>query len=780
MYRAFVVNVVPFPMKRTLTFGTRARRSAAVAAAAALAILPLTGAAASENIGLVMAASPSGVATNSVTMRIPAEATTGSVPLFISTSGSSTLFSVEFGATPLRDAEGGVTSVTPAFDRTKRTIPAGGELRRLDVSVSGLDALGHFTSTLYAKSGGHTQTLGTLTVVHTLRSGELAIASIARARGSQSFPGQKATITLLVTVRNLGDRTLQIESPVIERLTLHGAQAGRPVVRVTERDGSSPAARLTVPPRGSTTLRVLLTGIDKTGEYAGALRVAGDGTEPAEQTFAFDVKQGPLFPALLIAFGVVVAFGLRWLLSSGAVARAGRRRIAARLLTDIREARGVSDLEPREKRVLETLERRAEDVADELERARSTRRTGVLVEIDAKLDVFADLVAARRLVRAMKPAALQQPFERALTDGIALLAEETPAGDPRLAAAAATFAGLPAAVAAETRARFHADVDALLKTAESSPTISSVLPVRIVERIETSKRLADEGRFADAHAELGAAQLAFARALAEDFLERLPEADEPPPGFVTGWQKFRSQIADGLRRAARQRRGSAAADAYRVVWQTYATELAARLQAAAGRERRGAPAARKEQLASVVEACEEATAQATELDPRAVETFARALDSFLGGSARRSATRARMEPDRFALPVPLTVIAAGLKDAEPITRPAHDAARSASLLSKQIHRRHVGLAAVAAVVAIPSGLALFWAPNDVWGTFADGAAVFGWGATLTVVAAVADSTRLGMLAARDARGMRRSFAPAAEQAAPAPSVRTTGEPASDL
>ena len=767
-------------MKRSLTFGTRARRGAAAAVAVILAILPLTGAFA-ENIGLVVSASPSGVATRSVTLRIPAESTSGSIPLFISTSGTSTLFSVDFGATPLRDPEGGVTTVTPTFDPSKRTITVGGEMRRVDVGVSGLDALGTFTSTLYAKNGSRTQTLGTLTVVHTLRTGELSIASIAPARGSQPFPGSKATVALLVTVRNNGERDLRLAAPVIERLTVGGSQADRPRLRVSERDGKPAAGSVTIPARGTTTLRVVLTGIDKTGAYAGTLRVAADGTEPAEQTFAFDVKQGPAFPAMLILLGVMVAFGLRWLLASGSVGRAGGCRIAERLLADIRDVRASApDLEAREKRVLETFERRVTDVSDQLGRARSTRRAGVLAEVDTKLDVFADLVVARRLVRAMKPTAVQEPFEQTLAGGVVLLSEDAGPDDARLASAAKTFAELPGVVAAETRARFHADVDALLATAESSPTISAALPVRIVERIDASKRLADAGAFAEAHAELGAAQLAFARALAEDFLERLPDADEPPPGFVTGWHKFRSQIADGLRAAARQRRGAAAADAYRVVWQTYTTELAARLKAAAGRERRGASAPRKQQIAAIVEACETAIEQASALDPRAGATFEGALEEFLAGGGKRSAARTRAELEQYRLPVPLSVIAAGLKDVEAVGRPAHDAAAAGNVVSKQIRRRHLGLAALAAVAAIPAGLAIFWAPNETWGTFSDGAAVFGWGAGLTFVAAVADASRVGLLAARDVRRAPRRSLAGTPLETPATSVRATSEPASDL
>jgi len=771
-------------MKRTLMFGTRARRGAVAVAAVALSILPLTGARADDRIGLVMAASPSGVATRAVTMRIPAEASSGAIPLFISTTGPSTLFSVSFAGTPLRDAEGGVTTITPVFAPSKRTIPVGGEMRRVDVSVSGLNALGNFTSTLYAKNGSRTQTLGTLTVTHTLRSGELSIASIDRASGSHTWPGSAAEVTFLVTVRNAGEREIVIGAPEIERFTVSGHQADRPRVHVSLHDGSVASGRFTVPPRGSVTLRMVLTGIDKTGDFAGTVRVAGEGTEPAEQRFGFDVKDGPLFPALLIALGVLVAFALRWLLSSGAIARAGQQRIAARLLADIAEARAdATDLETREKRLLDAFERRVQDVSEELARARSTRRTAVLAEVDAKLDVFADLVRARRLVRAMRPAELQASFESTLAGGVALLAEETPPDEQRLAAAAVSFSQMPAAVAAATYERFRSDVDALIATAESAPTISAALPVRIIERVEESRHLASEGRFAQAHAGIGAAQLAFARALAEDFLARLPEADDPPPGFDTGWQKFRSQIADGLRKAARQRRGSAAADAYRVVWQTYATELAGRLKSAAGRERRGAPPARKTQLNAVVEACEEASSMAVALDASAVEAYARALETYLASGARRSAARVRSELDRSRLPLPLTVIAAGLKDVDEVARAPHDAPSAASSLARQIRRRHVGLALAAGVVAVPCGLALLWAPSETWGTFTDAAAVMGWGFGLTTIAAVADASRAGLLASRDARrSVRRSSTVAADdttaQAVAVP--RATSAPASDV
>ncbi len=80
---------------------------------------------------------------------------------------------------------------------------------------------------------------------------------------------------------------------------------------------------------------------------------------------------------------------------------------------------------------------------------------------------------------------------------------------------------------------------------------------------------------------------------------------------------------------------------------------------------------------------------------------------------------------------------------------------SAAALTRQIRKRRVGLALVAAIAAVPSGLVLLWAPNETWGTLADGAAVFGWGFGLQAFCALADAGRVGWAASRDARTAHR-------------------------
>src|SRR5438132_10941252 len=116
-------------MKRpTPKLGSRAFRGPAALAALAISIFTFT-AAHADGLGLVVSASPSGASSNAITMRIPAEATRGTIPLFVHGTGPSTLFSVEFSATPLRDDEGGITQVTPTFDRDKRTIPFDGTMK---------------------------------------------------------------------------------------------------------------------------------------------------------------------------------------------------------------------------------------------------------------------------------------------------------------------------------------------------------------------------------------------------------------------------------------------------------------------------------------------------------------------------------------------------------------------------------------------------------------------------------------------------------------------------
>src|SRR5207245_4674049 len=140
----------------------RARRAAAAAAALVISSLAMSGARADDHIGLVLSASTAGTPTTALEMRIPAEASAGTIAVFVRQTTNSTLYGVKMSATPLVD-ESGVTSVAPTFDPDLRTLPPGDVLRRGDLAVSGLNALGTFRSTLYATHGTLTQTLGVLT-----------------------------------------------------------------------------------------------------------------------------------------------------------------------------------------------------------------------------------------------------------------------------------------------------------------------------------------------------------------------------------------------------------------------------------------------------------------------------------------------------------------------------------------------------------------------------------------------------------------------------------------
>ena len=772
-----------FPMKRsTGTSRSRALRARVVLGILAASTLIGSSARADDNIGIVLSSSPSGAPTRSIRMTIPAEESGGSIPIFIRQTTDKTLYGVRLSATPLVD-ETGVASITPAFDPERHTLPFGGALRRSEVIVARLGTLGTFTSTLYATLANRTQTLGTLTVVHTLRRDELRIAAIPPATADQSLPGSATSVTLLVSIRNTGDRAASFSAPTIASLTADGksaARAGMPSLRVSGGSGGTGGGEgYTLGPGEATTLRVVIGGVKRTGRYAGSLRIAADGHVPVEQSFAFRVKDGPVLPVILIALGVVISYGIRRRYSSGRIGRAGQRRLADRLLSDVRLARaGVRDVEVREALAAETLERRLVDIADRLEHARASKSADALGEIDHKIDLFLSMVQARAHIRAVSPKSLQAEFEPLLDEVAGFLAEETSrAGlEARFASLSRMLGEIPAAVETTVRERFRADVDRLMAGMDARSSVVEALPIRVIDRVSKAKQLAGEGRFAEARTEMGAAQLAFARLLAEDLTARMPEADVGPPGFVAGWPRFRASVGEALRAVRRERRGEQAAAAYRRVWQDYVAELASRLKTAAARDRRQAAGKRKAQLALVVEACDHAVAKAGELDPEAVEAYRFAVQGYLSPpGSKRSSARVRAALEEATLPPPMTVVAAALADVEPGSRPAPDGKQSVAVLTRQIRKRHVGLALLAAVAAIPTGLVVLWSPNETWGTLADGAAAFGWGFGLQAVCAALDARRLGWVTAKDARSAMQREAPAA--LAGARGIRAEREPA---
>lgn len=694
-------------------------------------------------------------------MRIAAEATSGSIPIFLRSTGEETLYGVGLSATPLRD-EGGIVSVTPTFDRDNRTISPE-TLRRVDVTVSGLKPLGTFRSTLYATHGSRTQILGTLTVIHARRSGELQIASIARARGVQQVPLSATRITLLMTVENTSEADASISAPVIAGLTFVGngaSQAEMPTVRVSDRDGRSASGPFVVAAGEAITLRLVLDDVKRSGRYSGTLRVSAGGHQPVEQSFGFDVKQGPVLPAVLIAIGVAISYAIRRRYSSGRIGRAGQRRLVARLLSDLNDVRlNIGELERRESLILDTFERQLVDISDELELARFTKKTAVLSEIDQRIDLFLDVVAARRHVRAMTPDSLQAHFEPVLDEAARFLAEPASAAgsEARLASLSDEVREIPVSVETVVRERFRADVDRFVAAVEASPAVVEALPLRVLERVEAAGQLADAARFVEARAELARAQLAFARVLAEDLLARIPDPDAPPPGSTGGWPRFRGATVDALKAIRRHRRGEQAADAYRRIWQDYLIELSTRLKSSAARERRAATGARKELLTRVVERCDDAASKAIDFDPASVDAYRVAVEGYLRATGvKPNSSRLRSALEETHLPPPLTVVAAGLRDVEAARRVTAGGVRSAASLTKQMHKRHWSLALVAAVVAVPTGLLLLWDPNDTWGNLADGAAIFAWGFGLQALAAIVDARRLGWVVARDAASARRA------------------------
>jgi hypothetical protein len=758
------------------TAGARARCARLALAVLSLGLLTATAAVAEDDIGLVLQASPAGAPTKTLSMGIATEATGGTIPIFLRNTGDSILYGARLRATPLVD-ENGVVSVTPTFDRDRRTLPNDGVVVRYEVRVNGVKALGRYTSKLYVTHYNRTQTLGTLTVVHALRSGELQIGSIAPARSTQQLPGAGTSAAFLVTILNRGDTAASVSAPVISGFDSNGVEATKastPTLRVLARDGSPAQAPFVIPAGGETTLRVVLDGVEDTGRFSGTLRFSAPGHDPASQVFVFEVKQGPLLPAALILLGVVVAYLIRRRYSSGRIGRLGQRRLVARLQSDLQGMRGsVADLDPREALILDTLDRRLADISDELQVARLTKNTGTLSEIDHKIDLALDLVTARRYVTAMNPASLRNPFEARLDEVAAFLTEATPHRDltARFEAYSADVRAMPAEVETTVRERFQGDVDRFLAAVEANPAVVEALPLRVLGRISKGKELADAGRFADARGELAGAQMSFARVLAEDLLARVPDADSAPPGFAVGWPRFRASTVDGLKAVRRQRRGDDAAEAYRSVWQDYVIELSTRLRSSAGRERRKAAGARKDQLTKVMEACDAAGSRALDFDPAAVDAYRYAVQGYLTALGRKpSAAGVRAALEEAHLPPPLTVVAAGLGSNGRPARVTPSGAQSIASLTRLIRKRHFSLALIAGVAAIPTGLAVLWAPNDVWGTTADAAAVFGWGFGLSALAALLDARRLGWAVSRSAASVPARIADVKE-GAPAPARR---------
>jgi len=174
---------------------------------------------ADDSRGTVLSLVPNGPGVDAVTLHVPAQASEGSMPLFLRQSGVEALTGVRLSATPLLD-EDGTEATTPTFDPPDSNIPASGGLLQVALKVAKLTTLGTFTSSLFATSGNRVQTPATLAVVHIRKSNALQVQQIQTARASKFFPGVRTHVTMLVTIRNNGNTDILFSKPVIADLSV--------------------------------------------------------------------------------------------------------------------------------------------------------------------------------------------------------------------------------------------------------------------------------------------------------------------------------------------------------------------------------------------------------------------------------------------------------------------------------------------------------------------------------------------------------------------------------
>lgn len=716
--------------------------------AALLSVVATAPRATADPLALTLANVPDGPSVNAITLRVPVDTDTTSMPLFIRQDSESRLEGIELRVTPLADADGTISggeiavvagengsAVSAGEKGPTVSVPPKGDELEVELQVENVDALGTFTSTLYARKDATDQTLATVTLTRSRQTGVLTVADLA-AVSTTRWPWESSSVNMLVTVTNTSSRSVTLQEPVLSQLAVGGTAKfqAHDAHAFLGTCGGAPRS-VALPPGDPKTVSVCIWGLRDTGGYSGNLIIGAAGVEPVTETIVIDAKETVILPIILILVGVVISYFLRTRLGAGRTRLVQQRR-DRQLAQDIDAARKENpDLTTEEKEILISLERLLQRLYDDLDTGDVADADDRLAEVDKKLDLFPQFLAARRLIETAQPESLRPPFRQTLNVVALDYFKKQKPDDASRTAAAEKLSKIPEDLAAAVKAELLKQIDAFQTVASARSSDLPRVTTEVIPAIEAAKAAA-ESNAATAAEHLEQAQRTFSQILCNDFLARLPAEGQPPLGFDDqAWATYRRQVVTEIRDASDAANGRQGLSRFNSTWTAYRLRLSHELQRQASEEREAVDDSRRAALdTAIAKAQEAAAAAASGHAADADAAYQAAVAAYPRDSGGRMDETAETRSVRLP-PQPVIVPAtAALGGTESAASRVSRVPASASELTRRLKRNQRWLFAIVAVAATLLGVSFLWGTTDTWGGLNAYAAAFLWGLGLHQVA----------------------------------------------
>jgi hypothetical protein len=336
---------------------------------------------------------------------------------------------------------------------------------------------------------------------------------------------------------------------------------------------------LTIGPNQTKRLRMRISNLGGTGEFAGTVRVGAADFVPVEQGFTIFVKKSWGVAALFIFLGVLGSYLVtQYCKKDRPQILLARRVLQISGAVEKTEAR-FKDLTNAEKGVLDSFRSWLEDLYSEVDAgtAKEPAIEAVLVEIDGKLSIFPLWVNSRRRMDAVQPPEIVVALRPKLDEVESKLSEKgtSAEGVGKLRNALVELAAsITGKVRDDLLARIKQLEDEVKKTiGGSSGAPADRLESEVLDEIEAAEQKAKSTDLVEAVSLFDKARRVYASLLAAELASKVasdPRPEEIPEGEWAGVVQGVTNSTDEARRATDPER---AIDAYQTAYSVYLRPL---------------------------------------------------------------------------------------------------------------------------------------------------------------------------------------------------------------
>ena len=380
---------------------------------------------------------------------------------------------------------------------------------------------------------------------------DLKVEAISKNRGTAGDPA-----SLRVRLQNTTSATRDVYLPLIARLDRIDASGSAPVeigsppytLSYTLSDGTVPSQLLRIAADAGLDLDVTVQGLADPGSYKGTMRFTAPDRKPLDAPFELALRLGWVWAGSAIAFGVLVAAGLRYFQQTGQPRLLVQRDalgLRSKLATFVQAESG--DLIERERDAVAFLMEQIDTASDQLADSNTQIATpvAILETIRSKLELLPDWIKFRRRRDAISPPSVGAAIDPDLDTVFDTLMTEQ-ASAQRIDDAKTLLAGM------DSRLKEALKKHILAETSELRTAIGELAPAeqlafsRALTILATVEIAANELRLDAARAALDEARSTYAEIGARLLRPKL-NAAAPAVGFSPAeWTTFVAEITSLL------------------------------------------------------------------------------------------------------------------------------------------------------------------------------------------------------------------------------------------